>query len=275
LDDNGAATIGIPKAGLTLDIQVGTDHLTGTIGDGGSWSADILADRAVFSSKHKAPFAGVYTAIVSGGSTNTDIPQGDGYLTITVDASGKVKVSGALADGAKVTGSFTVSKDGQWPLFISLYNGGGQILGWITFAPTALEDVGGMINWIKEPNDNAKFYPAGFNLETNLTGSVYISTNKPVTGFSNATLTVTGGNVQTQIVNEVTINPKNKVTNLSTNKLTLTISASTGVFKGSVVNPATGNPVKFNGIILQKTDTGRGFSLGTDQSAEVILDEEP
>src|SRR5262249_41858453 len=145
-------------------------------------------------------------------------PQGDGILTITVDVSGRVAVSGTLADGTKATGSFTVSKDGEWPLFIPLYNGGGggQILRWVTFAPTAMEDVGGMVNWIKKPDDKAKFYPDGFTVQTNLTGSAYISTNKPVTGFTNGTLALLGGNITNAFTNAVAIDARNKVTNLST-----------------------------------------------------------
>ena len=170
LDVNGTATIPISKAGLTLNLQVGNNQVTGTIGDGATWVATVLANRAGFNAKtNPAPQAGTYTWIIpgSGDPNNTQVPQGDSYFTVTVDPSGKVSMKGSLADNTPVTESSVISADGLAPIYIPLYSGGGQILGWVTFEDTGEQDFGGLINWIKQPNVKAKFYPDGFTIETN------------------------------------------------------------------------------------------------------------
>jgi hypothetical protein len=166
-----------------------------------------------------------------------------------------------------------VSSDGQWPLFIPLYGGGGggQALGWLLFINTGDADVVGLVNWIKQPDAKAKLYPGGFEVETNATGSLLDSALTPVTGFSNAAVVLSGGNLTASFTNFVSISARNKVTNLSTNKLSLTLNASQGQFKGSAVDPATGKTIKFSGVILQKRDVGTGFSPGTNQSGSVII----
>ena len=58
LDENGTATIPISKAGLTLNLQVGNNQVTGTIGDGATWVATVLANRAGFNAKNEPRAAG-------------------------------------------------------------------------------------------------------------------------------------------------------------------------------------------------------------------------
>jgi hypothetical protein len=275
LDTNGVATIPIPKGALVLNLQVGSDHVTGTIGDAGlTWTANLLANRAVFNAKtNAAPQAGPYTLLLrgTGDPSNTQLPQGDGYFTVTVAQSGKISMTGTLPDNTPVTDSSVLSADGRWPLYVSLYSGGGQILGWIQFDDNGEQDLGGTVSWIKQPNAKAKFYPNGFNIQTNATGSAYDSALSPVTGFSVGQTMLTGGNLAAPIVNDVSVGPDNKVTNLSTNKLTLTITTKTGSFKGTVVDPATGKTVKYNGVLFQKDGTGSGSFFGTDQSGKVTI----
>lgn len=55
-----------------------------------------------------AAFAGYYTVSLPVAAI-TDAPRGSGYLTLTLDAKGKAKVAGMLADGTKYTGSATLS----------------------------------------------------------------------------------------------------------------------------------------------------------------------
>jgi hypothetical protein len=55
-------------------------------------------------------------------------------------------------------------------------------------------------------------------------------------------------------------------------RLTLTSAPTTGAFIGGVVNPATGRPVSFGGVVLQGWRTGSGFILGAGGSGEVRLE---
>jgi hypothetical protein len=53
----------------------------------------------------------------------------------------------------------------------------------------------------------------------------------------------------------------------------MTVTLESGLFSGSVVDPSTGKPVKFSGALLQKLNAGSGFSLGSDRSARVVIQE--
>ena len=85
-------------------------------------------------------------------------------------------------------------------------------------------------------------------------------------GFTNGTVILTGGNLTDVVSNTVSVSGA-KVMNSSTNKLTMAVSASKGTFTGSVTDPASGKPVKFNGVYLQNQNIGLGYSLGTNQSS--------
>jgi List-Bact-rpt repeat protein len=274
LDGNGAAIIGVPNTALTLELQVGNDHVTGTVGDGG-FLAPLIADRAVFNKKsNPAPFAGNYTLVIpgTGNPGDTTLPHGDGFASVTVDAAGKVQMKGTLGDGTQVSQSSVVSANGQWPFYLPLYSGQGQILGWLTFEGTGGQDISGLVNWIKLANAQAVFYPDGFVLETNVVGSVYDSTEAPVTGFMTGAAVLTGGNLPNDLVAPVTIAPNNVVTGQGTPpKFSLTLDVKKGLFKGSLPNPATGKTIKFTGAILQRQNVGSGLFLGTDQTGKVVL----
>ncbi len=275
LDQSGAATIGLPNSGLTMHLQVGGDQLTGTIGDGASWSADILADRAVFNTRtNKAPFAGPFTLAFagSGDPTNTALPLGAGYATVKVQPTGRVQLNGILADGTKVAQSTSVSKDGRWPLYASLYKGQGQIMGWLTFENRIDRDVGGDVDWIKPADPAVKLYPGGFDFQTTATGSTFNASLHPITGFDFAELSLTGGNLATDLTESLLVNTNNKVMNLGPDKVTLTLSSSQGLFKGSLVNTNLGVKLKLNAVILQKQNIGLGFFPGTNQNGQVSIE---
>lgn len=65
----------------------------------------------------QAPYVGYYTvSLPVTGSATAGAPQGSGYLTLTVDAKGKTKISGMAADGTSLSGSAVtgfISDDGD------------------------------------------------------------------------------------------------------------------------------------------------------------------
>lgn len=69
-----------------------------------------IADRTELAAwqAEAAAFAGYYTVSLPVADI-TDAPRGSGYLTLTLDAKGKARVAGLLADGTKYTGSATLS----------------------------------------------------------------------------------------------------------------------------------------------------------------------
>jgi uncharacterized repeat protein (TIGR03803 family) len=258
---------------LQLDLAQGTDRITGMVSSS-PWTAELAGDRAVFDGRSSvAPQVGRFTLIIPGSSSSTTEPGGDSYGTITVDKAGKILLAGALADGTKISQAVPLSKDGLWPLYVPLYNGQGVLLSWVSLRDAPAEELSGLVTWIKPPMAAAKYYPAGFTVQTNASGSRYRpsagSTN--VLSLTNAALVLSGGNLAQSITNVIVLGPHNRVTNVSGPKITVTFTSSTGLFRGSVIDPATMKPISFNGVVLQSQDVGRGYFLGPNQSGAVFL----
>jgi lysyl endopeptidase len=268
----------IPRAGntaltahFTLDSSGDADHLTGTISDG-NWTASLDARRPVFSAHNPAPFAGSYTVVIPGIAGSQTAPQGYSFGMLKVDSTGKAKFVGSLADGTAVTQSASISQDGDWPLFGSLYRGQGLL--WapmIIDTSRASDDIHGPLSWIKA-QQSAKYYPDGFDVEVTGIGSLY---QKPSTGtriidLSDATVSFDGGNLNNPFANSVTIDTNNKVANQSGNQLTMTFATSTGLFKGTAKSPDHQN-VSYRGAAFQKGNKAYGYFLGTDQSGSVVV----
>ena len=278
-DPFGAASNNITRKGgtpLKLLMQMETadnSRITGAIGDG-TWLAALAAERSVFDAKtNPAPFAGKYTLIFPGPGNPADTtqPQGDGYGAVTVTTAGLVTLSGKLADGTTLSQTAKASQDWLWPLYSSLYSGQGQILGWLGFSNSS-PNLGGVFNWIK-PASNTKFYPAGFSVQTNATGSAFKApaSGIPLLNFTSGKAILVGGNYFLSFTNAATNTPKNVLAYKGTNGFSLTLNTAQGLFTGSMKDPKTGKTVSFNGAILQTQQVASGFLLGTNQSGKVIF----
>lgn len=98
--------------------------------EGVIYSCDLCRDNASVA-EHKediAPFVGYYTVAlnVPEVTPGCGYPSGNGYLTLTVAASGKVSLAGMLADGTKVSGSTVGTFDGENALVVPVYFGSGS-----------------------------------------------------------------------------------------------------------------------------------------------------
>jgi hypothetical protein len=103
-------------------------------------------------------------------------------------------------------------------------------------------------------------------------GSAYKFTNgRPVLNFSRGQVWLAGGDLGAPLTNQISFGGKNVVTNLSANPLAISISTLSGVFHGSVVNPATHRAIPLSGAVLQKQNAGYGVFLGTNQAGQVFL----
>ena len=283
VDGTGTNTVARPgtnalRATMALDLTNGTDRITGLVSEETSsnavWSVDLVADRAVFGGTNLAPLMGKYTMVIpSDTNPSAGGPFGDGYGTVSVSSKGGVSFSGALADGTKVTQKTSLSKIGQWPLYLPLYKGKGALVSWVTFdtnAPTT--DFSGVLNWFKQPQP-VRYFPGGFTNETAIAGSLFTkpaSTNW-VINVTNAVVAFTNGNLSANFTNTIAIDAKGKLINQSTNKLSLSASKSSGTFSGSATPLAGGKAVSFKGAVLQKQTNGFGFFLGTNSSGRVSI----
>jgi hypothetical protein len=243
----------------------------------GTFTANLVSDRAVFDGKlHLAPQAGRYTLIIPSASDNSaSTPDGNSFGTVTVDKAGRIRLAASLADATKLSQAVTLSKNGDWPLYVPLYGGNGSMMSWLAFNNTASSDIDGDVVWIKPNVPSAKLYPLGFKVTSPARGSRFQGAPAPgnLLTFTNGELALVGGDLAGSITNQITLGARNRVTNLSANKLTLTFSPSKGSFTGRVINPASGKPVSFSGVVLQKENAGFGWFLGLSHSGLVSLAE--
>jgi len=270
-DSSGRFSVTIPKTTLILTLQLdlqSADQLHGTVSDG-HWFADLLADRQISATSK----AGKYTLIIPGDAEDDNSPGGHGFGTATLDGSGTIKWSGTLADGTKVTQSSALSRQGIWPLYAPLYGGGGSVISWIQFTNQPESDLSGDLIWMKPASPASRYYPRGFTNEVVATGSAY---SPPLAGTRVIKMTVgklmlAGGGLHAPLTNSLTLGLNNRVSVPAGSKLTLTITTSSGLFKGTALNPETGKTVPFQGMLFEKANIGIGYFLGTDQSGEVYL----
>ncbi|MBI3849377.1 MAG: peptidylprolyl isomerase [Verrucomicrobia bacterium] len=283
-NSQGKAMNTIARAGLSplavewqLDLTNGTDHITGQVSDG-VWVSPLSGNRAVFNvTTNPCPFLGKYTMIIPGSTNGAVSPAGDGFGTVTVDGNGLISLKGALADGTKIAQKkVSLSKNGEWPFYVSLYRGKGSMLSWIAFTNRASDSLNGESHWIKTSAAVTSLYPAGFTNLPMIQGSLYtVPVGARVLNFTDGLVVLSGGNLTQSWTNTVTLGADNKVLNTSSNTLTLSIALTSGAFKGSFVEPGTGRKVSFIGALQQKQNAGFGYFLGTTESGEVRFEAAP
>jgi hypothetical protein len=254
---------------LQLDLTSGAD-LEGGLTNAG-WTAELGANRAIYSSANHAPQAGKkYTLILPASANSSTQPGGNGFGSVTVSASGSVTFAGTLGDGTKVTPSATESGQGQWPFYISLYSGNGMILGWLTFTNEPDRDIDGTLYWFKPSKPVTALYPAGFTNQMEVVGSEYSYTKDvPVLDLTNGYVWLEDGGLTQSISNQFALSSNNIVT--GSNKLKMTLTTTTGLFQGATTN-ATGKSVSFSGAVLQKQNIGYGQFLNAPQSGSVTVE---
>jgi hypothetical protein len=257
---------------LGLQLTNNGDQIIGQVVSyrGSGWVASLLGDRAPYDRlANPAPQAGQYTFITPGSPEDSTRPAGDGYGTLTVDASGNVLLKGILADGSPFAHSALLSGEGLFPLFAPLYGGKGVLVGWVRFTNVAGNDLVGQLNWVRLGQRAARFYPAGFTNETSLVGSRY-DPSLGILGFADSTLILSGGNLGAALTNRVSLGPNRKP--LEPNSPFLSLTLPSGLFRGTVKEPLSGRLLGFGGAVLQGPRTGSGYFLGSDQAGKVTLD---
>jgi hypothetical protein len=263
---------------LQMDTASGAAWMVGSLGHA-AWRAELMADRAVFSSRNPATqFAGKYTVLIPAGGGDAE-PQGDGYGTVSVSTGGTVKLLGRLPDGTSISQTAPVCRNGDWPLYIPLYNGKGSLLGWVIFARRSAEgdrpadDVHGQLSWIVLAG-GSRYYPAGFSNDAIMaSGNRYTPPAKGhrIIEVADGLISFSGGALTTPFTNTVTISTANKVVNSSANKLSLTFTGSSGLFSGSVTVPGTKHSFSYNGVVLQGRNVGLGYFMDKNPSGKVSL----
>jgi hypothetical protein len=239
---------------LTVDLQlVNNDEITGHV-SGSGWTATLLAERAAFSAKNKAPWAGNDSLLLST-KTNSTAAAGDSFASVTISASGAVQWTGMLPDGSKVSQKSALSKDGVWPMYAAPYSGAGTFIGWMQC--TNNPDLVGSGVWVAPAGAN-KLYPNGLTNELDATGSGVTGSLSP-----SVKTILSGTSLVSTLTNRVTISGK---TGQSSNSLKLSINSKTGVFTGSMVDPNSSLVLSLQGTFLEGSgSSGGGFFLSADK----------
>jgi hypothetical protein len=253
---------------LLLDLH-GGDVITGQI-TGGNSTLSLQANLNVFGKANPAPLAGAYTMVVHG----IDSSMGNGIGTATVDSLGNVQWNMTLPDGTKLSEKTALSKTGVWPLYAAPYTGKGIVIGWIQFTGAVSNGFSGQCAWTK-PSGSTAPYSGGLTNAISVSGSNYKQPPVAFRAFGGSQVVFTGGGLSAPITNSVNWGPDNKIGNLSLNKLSLSVTPTTGLFKGTVVDPSTGKTVQFQGVLFEKGNVGLGYFSGGNQSGTVSFAPNP
>ncbi len=176
-DGSGNATATIPLAAsglsdltavLCLDLINGTQQLTGSISStasGNAWSAPLLAELATNACPQ---LAGISILLSPGLSANSPTNNGS---AIGLVSGGVLTLSGSLGDTTAFSQNVPISRNGNVPIYASLYTNGGLVAGWINVGGGA---VTGNLAWIRpggvlQPSG----FPLGFDTAVQATGATY------------------------------------------------------------------------------------------------------
>jgi uncharacterized repeat protein (TIGR03803 family) len=265
----------IPSLTAALQLDFSDRSISGTVSDT-NFTAQADGDLDVFTGTNKATeIEGRYTFIIPGATNSNAGPYGASYGTVTVGPRGTIALAGRLADGTVISQSSVVSKDGDWPMYVSLYDGQGSLWCWNNFGNHTLTN-DSALSWINVTNSaKTAVNRTGFtNQEATLVGGLYVST---MALPENLTATLEGGDLPLGITNGVTLSAADRISLTNsmdeTNKLALTIYKSTGAITGRFANPVDPeHNIRVYGVILQSQTNAQGYFLGTNQGGSFLLD---
>jgi hypothetical protein len=135
---------------LSMMLDFTTGELTGSVSNGAAgWNSGLYAEETVSADGF--------------GSFNISLEPGGGYLVLT-NRLGHLQFSGALPDGAAISGAPALGKLGDAPLFESLYGNAGLVIGWLTFTNGSVE-ADTSIYWIKPATKTNSAFVSPLNVE--------------------------------------------------------------------------------------------------------------
>jgi hypothetical protein len=199
-------------------------------------------------------------------------PPSYGYAVITNTGS-MIALGGALSDGAPFSRVEPISEANSFPLYASLYNYTGLLLGQLSLDTAAFGAVpSGELAWFKPPS-RAGFYSNGFNTLLAVQGAPWTNSASALSAFTNqAQLTFYGGGLASNLDLTVQL----------TSSGALRLLGGPATFAGGFVNRANGlltlaftnaagSKVTGYGTILQNTNLGGGFFPGATNTGTFKL----
>jgi uncharacterized repeat protein (TIGR03803 family) len=253
---------------LKLDLDPATNDLTGSVYEQGETGSDnLIGWRNTWTSTAPAQ-QGAQSFKIDPAATG---PQGYGFGSIAVSATGVTTLKGQTADGGVVTSSGLLGPSGEVLVFAPMLGNKASLLG--TLGIGLDHSINSTLSWQKtaatKPREYAPFGP----LTVTVTGGLYV-TETPVlgltdTGADNAEFLFSEAGVPSSTNPNVAVylntanKPKLSATNPGSVKLT-SFNASTGTFTGQFTlkdAPAAPRTVKFQGQLVPTESRGYGYFL--------------
>lgn len=274
LGSGSQSEVNVKRSDIQLKLKfVDNDKLVGSVTINGV-DSEIHADRNTFNRTNPYQGVGYYTFHLNpeDGVNPAQAPAGVGYGYLTVDRYGIVKWSAVLADGTKASGQTGLSAERVFPLYSSLYSGKGILIGWMQFNEDYSEVVGAPA-WNKQSGAVSRTYTAGFDVELDVTGSKYVrpaNNERVLKTLTSTTINFDDPTSETPITVTASIEPNNR-TKATFGQISMSISQSTGVFRGNVKDPSSGLVLPFGGILDRGVVRGAGYFFKDKLSGPVAF----
>ena len=286
---------------LSLQLSTNPDgsvQFLGSVNASSDVNSIVTLDRATFRKRVNEPEQkGSYNVLLPPAESNADAryPAGIGYGRVTISGSGMVRFAGQLADGTAIASAAPLSAEGTWPIYAALYGKTGSVSGRVTFdLGHADHDLVGSLDWFKPAAygvGSGGPHGDGFSGVSAVVGARF---SKPVPGQRLFLFPESSGAFSIEAPAAVTSNgvslpefatgtsdsqPDPLALLDATNRLTVVdaalaarvrINASTGVLKGTFVDPTQGASVRFGGVIVApKVNAAGGFFVRGNRSGAV------
>lgn len=285
LDSEGKFSTVLPN-GTSVKFEINQSATSNSIvaefeREGKSYSSESVLNT--LTGTRKKELAGLYTLTIpapgtsaTAGETNNGLPEGAGFIRMTVKEWGGVRVQGVLGDGSKfsyassLAGTDTAS---LVPLWLSPKDA--RVSGSITLSGTDTLAATGNLKWYRQPGDGNSRFNEGFFTTVNATGGAYVvpEKNERVLNAtdSKANITLRGGDLTGSIVRNFTID-KNNRTQVERGIISkLTLYPDKGLFIGSFEHPFDGEKRTFQGVILSQSSKATGVFTGRTQTGTVDI----
>jgi hypothetical protein len=181
-----------------------------------------------------------------------------------------------LADDSTAVQTVALSKQGEWPVYVSLYKGKGLLIGWLRVTNDGTNDIFGTLGWMKPSLPTSALYKPGFWMNSGAIGSHYVapSGTADLLQITDGLVLLNGGNLPGSS-NSVTFGPSSKLVNTGPNTLTMTFTPASGLFTGKFKEAGSSETFILKGAVLQRQNNASGYAPGADQSGRVLFEPAP
>ncbi len=232
-----------------------------------------FAERSSFGSKNPCPWRGAYTVTLPHGELPA--PQGDGFATLNVDARGKAKFVGTLADGTDWSSSGLFTDTGILPLHVPLYKKTGSLSGAPGFTAQRGLLGSGELFWSRPQTKDGAPFSGGFTAMMNISAPQYIApqAGEPVLQLGNGWISLEAGGLIESLIKNASLGADNSFTFTppGADAVTLSINPANGVVRGSFVHPNTQELMTLRGVVDQRYNTVNGFFLNGENAGTLLI----